>query len=259
MAKATISLSMTICNRQGYLRLAIDSILNQTYSDWQLILWDNASTDGANIIAREYRDLDRRIQLIEHSVNIGHPAALSRTIGLSNSKYIAWVDSDDILAPTALTETVEIMERQPECGMVYTQFMNIDKEGKKLGIGQICLIPYHHNRLLTNFICHHFRLIRRSCYDLVGGIRADCYLAEDYDLALKLSEVTKVIQLSKPLYYYRRHENSLSSIMAKPLIEASANWVREALIRRGYDKTFELVVGENSSFRLERKKKEKPS
>lgn len=249
---ATISLSMTIYNRQQYLRLAIDSILNQTYLDWELILWDNGSTDGATIVARQYANLDQRIRLIEHHSNIGHPAALSQTISLSDSKYLGWVDSDDILAPTALAETVAVLETDKNCGMVYTQHMNIDTEGKELGLGYRCLIPYHHNKLLTDFICHHFRLVRRSCYNLIGGIRPDCWYSEDYDLALKISEVTKIVQLHRPLYYYRLHADSLSGTLSEPLISAAATQVREALVRRGYDKIFKLIVDKKSGFRLER-------
>lgn len=247
-----IQLVMTVWNREKYLRTAIESVLSQSFADWELIVWDNYSTDSSTKIIEEFVARDSRIKAVYHSQNIGHPGALRIALADNTSDYLGWVDSDDILAPTALAETIALMDADRDCGMVYSQYMNIDAQGKELGIGSICLLSYHHNRLLTTFICHHFRLVRRSCYDLVGGVRADCWYAEDYDLALKLSEVTKIIQLRKPLYYYRRHVESLSGTGPEALVTASASYVREALIRRGYDKLFKLVVGEDSSFRLER-------
>jgi glycosyltransferase involved in cell wall biosynthesis len=242
---------MTIWNRQAYLRQAIESIVNQTYPHWQLILWDNNSTDKSNKIGAEYAAADKRITLVTSAENIGHAAALKSALALSNTPYLGWVDSDDILAPTALAETIALLEARALVGMVYTQHTDIDEQGQELGIGYRCLIPYHHNRLLTDFICHHFRLIRRSVYDAVGGVNVDLWQAEDYDLCLRLSEITQVAQIHKPLYYYRVHAEALSQSNQAGQIAHAAAAVRAALIRRGYDPIYKLVT--EGGFRLELK------
>lgn len=240
---------MTCFNRQRYLALAIESIIAQTYSHWELEIWDDCSTDNSLEIARSYAAIDRRIKTVPLPANIGHAPILAASTSKGTTPYLGWVDSDDLLAPTALAETIAILEAQPEVGMVYTQQMLIDEEGRELGLSKNSLVPYHHNRLLTDFLCHHFRLIRRTVFDSVGGVDPTCFSGENYDLALKISEVTKVWQLWQPLYYYRIHPQSVSAEHRDRQFQCAAEAVRQALARRGLDDTYWLDTSQGFSLK----------
>lgn len=244
-----ISLAMAVYNREDYLQQAIDSILAQTYPHWQLEIWDDGSTDRSLEIARTCASNSSRINVVPGQQNIGHARVLAASTSTKTTAYLGWVDSDDWLAPTALAETIAVLEAQPEVGMVYTQQMLVDESGQELGLSKNSGIPYHHNRLLTDFLCHHFRLIRRSTFEAVGGIDPAHYHAEDYDLVLRISEIAKVQQIARPLYYYRQHPQSLSSNHRPAQIEASAAVVRAALVRRGWADEYELVI-EAGKFQL---------
>ncbi|MEQ8466148.1 CHAT domain-containing protein [Coleofasciculus sp. E1-EBD-02] len=203
-----ISLVITTYNRERYLGAAIDSILAQTWGDFEVIVWDDGSTDRSVAIAQDYAKRDPRVRVIaaEHQ---GRGISLKRAIAQTTGSYIGWVDSDDWLAPTALAETAAILDTQPDVGMVYTDYQVINESGNVTGYGSRCRIPFSKEGMLQKFMTFHFRLIRRSVYDQVGGIDELFYYVEDYDLSLRLSELTDVYHLKKPLYYYRNHSDSI--------------------------------------------------
>lgn len=226
-----ISLIVTVYNRDRYLSAAIKSILNQTYADFELLIWDDGSTDHSVAVALHYARIDQRIRLIaaEHQ---GHVLALKAAHTEISGTYVGWVDSDDLLAPTALESTTAILDANPTLGMVYTDYWVINKAGRIKELGKRCRIPYSKNRLLVNFMTFHFRLLRRSLYEQVGGVDPGFPYAEDYDLCLKLAEVTQVHHLQKPLYYYRIHSETISRRHRLEQIENSKMAVAHALKRR---------------------------
>ena len=130
-----VSLVMTVYNRQKYLPQAIDSILTQTYPHWQLTIWDDGSTDtSSQKIGREYALSDARIRFIP-APHAGSQHALCAALANANNPYLGWVDSDDLLAPDALAATVEILDRYPNLGMVYTDHIIIDEKSRFQGLG----------------------------------------------------------------------------------------------------------------------------
>lgn len=244
-----VSLVMTVHNRENYLPQALDSILTQTYPHWHLTIWDDGSTDTSPAIAREYAGFDPRIRFIS-APHTGRQHALRAAIAATTREYLAFVDSDDLLAPDALAATVAILGANPQIGMVYTDHWLIDKRGQNLGLGARCQIPYSKERLLIDFMTFHFRLMRRDIYDLCGGIDLDFPQAEDYDLCLKVSEITEIYHLQQPLYYYRTHLDT-SSVQQRDLqIERSAAAVTNALVRRGLSDRYQLNVSPTGLFRL---------
>jgi glycosyltransferase involved in cell wall biosynthesis len=248
----TISLIMTCLNRQAYLAAAIESVLAQTYPHWSLEIRDDCSTDTSVQIAQAYADRDARITVVTTGENVGHAQQLAWGLADKTDPYLGWVDSDDLLAPTALAETVKLLEQQPDVGMVYTDHVDIDAQGNEHGLGFRCQYPYHHNLLLTQFICHHFRLIRRTAYDLVGGVDPNFFSGEDYDLCLKLSEQVKIVHLQQPLYFYRQHLDSASHLYQAKQFEIAKRVVDNALVRRGLADIYELVTTDGQ-FKLEPK------
>lgn len=252
VVKVPISLVITVYNRERYLEQAIESVLAQTRRDFELVIWDDGSTDSSVEIARRYAESDSRVRVIA-AEHLGRTRALKAAIAQTTGAYIGVVDSDDILRPAALEETAPVLDTYPEVGLIYTDYMVIDEAGNIKGQGQRSRIPYSKDRLLVDFMIFHFRLFRRSVYDQVGGIDESFDYAEDYDLCLRLCEATEVGHLQKPLYYYRDHEDSLSYQKQIEQILWSQKAIEQALKRRGLSDRFELKVRITGSFSIHQK------
>ncbi|MGK7947800.1 MAG: CHAT domain-containing protein [Xenococcaceae cyanobacterium] len=246
-----ISLIIVNYNRERYLKKAIASILEQTRIDWELLIWDDGSTDNSVEIAREYEQQDDRIKVIA-ATHQGVAKARKQAIDATTGDYIGWVDSDDWIADTALAETARVLDSNLGVGMVYTDYYDVNSRGKILGKGKRCNIPYSPQRLLVDFMTFHFRLIRREVYEKIGGINTNCEYAYDYDLCLRLSEVTKFKRISKVLYYYRYHGKNISYRQRKEQIQSSQQAINQALQRRGLADTYILKV-EGDRFYLRKK------
>jgi glycosyltransferase involved in cell wall biosynthesis len=251
--KVPISLVMTVYNRERYLTNAVESVLTQTREDFELLIWDDGSRDRSVEIARRYAKQDCRVRVVA-AEHLGRTRALKAAIAETTGIYIGLVDSDDVLGLTALQDTTAVLDTQKEVGLVYTDYMVIDEGGRIRGSGQRCRIPYSKERLLVNFMIFHFRLIRRSVYDSVGGINESFEYAEDYDLCLRLSEVTEVRQVKKPLYYYREHDFNISHQQQIEQILWSQKASALALERRGLSDRFEINVRIAGIFSLREKK-----
>lgn len=237
----TISIVITVYNRERYLEKAIESVLNQTFQDFELLIWDDGSTDSGVNIARHYAKLDQRVRVVaaEHQ---GMTGSLKGAFAMTTGAYIGWVDSDDLIAPTALEETKKVLDTIPQVGLVYTDYVVIDENDNIIGPGQRCCIPYSKERLLVDFMVFHFRLIRRNIFDLSGGIDSTCELIQDYDLCLRLSEITLVQHIQQPLYYYRKHPLQITHQQNLELIYSSLNAIERALQRRGLADRYKINV-----------------
>jgi hypothetical protein len=135
-----ISIVIVNYNRENYLGEAIASVLAQTWQDFELLIWDDGSTDESVAIANKYAQQDKRVRVVE-APHLGIAAAIKAAIAQTSGTYIGLVDSDDILAPTALAETAAVLNRHPKTGFVYTDYLNIDQEGNTvLNPGDI-LVP----------------------------------------------------------------------------------------------------------------------
>lgn len=246
-----VSLIVTCFNRSEYLAQTINSILNQTYTNFELIIWDDASTDDSVKIAKKYQRLDSRIKLVEQKINQGFTKSIADAVASTEGKYLGWVDSDDLLHPQALAKTVELLDTRSSVGMVYTDRLIIDESNNSLGLDPRSSIPYSQGNLLLNFMTFHFRLIRREIYELAGGINTDFTTAQDYDLCLRISEITKIEQIKQPLYFYRQHSNSISSSREFEQIACTRTAINHALIRRGLSPSVELKLKLKPKFILQ--------
>lgn len=239
----SISISLIVVNFNGelYLAEAIASVLSQTRRDFELLIWDDGSSDRSVEIARSYARQDSRIRVIA-AQHQGIAQARKDAIANTKGKYLGWVDSDDWLAPTALAETGDILDNNLTTGMVYTDYYDVDSQGTVKEKGKRCNIPYSPQRLLVDFMTFHFRLIRREVYDRIGGIDPNYQFVYDYDLCLRLSEVTTVQRVQKPLYYYRYHQQSRSAKYHQARIDWSQQAISNALKRRGLADEWQIQV-----------------
>jgi glycosyltransferase involved in cell wall biosynthesis len=250
----SISIVITVYNRSHYLGTAIESVLNQTHHDFELVIWDDASTDNSLDIAYQYAERDKRIRVIAAEQNRGCSPAIKAAVAATTGDYIGWVDSDDMLVKSAIEETSLILNNHPQVGLVYTDYELMDSEGNLHGLGPRCQIPYSKEGLLVNLMTFHFRLIRRSVYDAVGGVDDSFDRGEDYDLCLKLSEITEVYHIAKPLYYYRRHNSNVTNDNFKNIYWAQKA-INDALKRRGLYKDYELDTHITAFFSIKPKLK----
>src|SRR4028118_1983702 len=247
-----ISIVMTVYTRERYLKAAIESVLSQTYPNFEFLIWDDGSTDNSLNIARNYAKLDPRIKVLaaEHR---GVSYSLMVAIRETAFPYFGCVDSDDLLVPKALAETVPLLDANPQVGVVYTNYLLIDENDCVGGEGPLCQIPYSPQQLLVDPIVFHFRLIRRSAYNSCGGVDPKFASAFDYELCLRLSEVTEIRKINKPLYYYRIHQHNFSRHHRAEQIILCRTAVEQALQRRGLADKLELGVELVAQFRLRKK------
>jgi glycosyltransferase involved in cell wall biosynthesis len=247
-----VSLLLSMYNREAFVAQAIKSVLAQTFRDFELLVWEDASTDRTLAVAREAARDDPRVQIIagEHAGVVG---ALNQLASRAQGEYIGWLDSDDALAPLALAETIQVLDSSPDVGMVYTNYITMDEAGKQGGLGKRCQIPYSKDRLLIDFMTFHFRLLRKSLWDKLGGFDPLAETAEDYDLCLRISEVTEIRHVPKALYIYRVHTNSISTQRRIEQIQASQRAIERALVRRKMDQHYQLNVEIIGRFQLRRK------
>ncbi|HEX6765235.1 MAG TPA: glycosyltransferase [Polyangiaceae bacterium] len=235
------SLVVPCFNRERYVGATIGSILRQTHEDFELVIWDDGSTDRSAEVAEEAARGDSRVRVVR-AQHRGVAASLNAAVRELHGQYIGWVDSDDALAPKALERTVAVLERRPKVGMVYTRYLVMNENGDVLGHGKRSVVPYSRQRLLTTFMTFHFRLMRREVFELVGGLDETLDSAEDYDLCLKLSEVTDIEHVAEALYLYRVHDDSHSQARRVEQIHASRDVIQRALERRGLADRYEAHV-----------------
>jgi filamentous hemagglutinin family protein len=206
-----------------------------------LLVWDDGSTDCSVEIAQHYARQDARVRVVA-AQHQGRVRALKDAIAHTTGTYIGFVDSDDILAPTALEETAAILDAHPATGLVYTDYLVMNESGEVKGYGNRCRLPYSPAGLLRKFMTFHFRLIRRTVFEQVGGINESFYVSEDYELCLRLSEVTQVQRVSKPLYYYRVHKASISQQQKAEQNRFALIAIKQAIARRQRADNFPVTL-----------------
>lgn len=241
---------MAVYNRDRYLAGAIDSVLCQSFSDWELHIVDDCSTDNSLAIAQDYADRDPRIKVYAQRPNRGCGYSLRSALSQCNAQYLGWLDSDDELMPTALETMVRYLNDHPGAGMVYSKYHTMDLNGHDTGLGYRCGIPYSPDRLLVDLMIFHFHVIRSDDYHRVGGMNPELTAALDYDFCLRASEAMRIDSVPEVLYRYRQHADSMSVKDRTVQIEHSKQAIERALARRGMSETHRLEI--QTRFRLER-------
>lgn len=206
----TITVLMPVYNGETYLREAIDSILNQTYTDFEFLIINDGSSDATVSIIQEYTD--SRIRLVHNEKNMGLIATLNKGFELARGKYIARMDADDISLPERLEKQIDFMENNPEIGICGTWFDTFDKTGLTGGAryaenhDEICL-----KHLYQIHLSHGTAIIRKTVIDNLGlRFDPDFAHAEDYELFTRMSSHTRLANLQFVGYKVRHHENEVS-------------------------------------------------
>lgn len=206
---------MSVHNGEAYLRASIDSILEQSYGDFEFLIIDDASTDRTPAILDAYAGKDERIRISRNLENLGLTASLNRGLELAQGEFIARQDADDISLPMRLDVQRRILESDPEVVLVSGRIEMIDEAGKITGKVRPArhasepVIPWI--LLFYNYLSgHSLATFRRAPVMQLGGYDPGFRQSQDYDLWLRLSRVGKIRVPELMLLQLRMHEESIS-------------------------------------------------
>lgn len=210
MDKPMVTVLMSVYNGERFLREAIDSILDQTFTNFEFLIVNDGSTDKSVEIIESYKDT--RIRLINNEKNLKLIASLNKGISLARGKYIARMDCDDISMPDRLEKEVNFLESSLDYGLVGTYYTVIDGEGKE----QYNVSYPSSNELIKLFLSLNCPLAHGSIMgrtelfkqNLYGS--EESYAVEDYELWTRMSKVTKIHNIPEYLFKYRVYGESFS-------------------------------------------------
>ena len=202
---------MAIYNGEKYLKEAIDSILGQTYTNFEFIIVNDGSTDSSRDIISSYKD--KRILLIDNEYNMGLIKSLNKGLNYARGKYLARMDADDISLPKRFEEQLKIM-RDFEVDVCGTGMQLINKEGKYIGrLGPTSIVYSDIPASILNnstWLLHPTIMMKSSVLQKVGGYNPRAWHVEDSDLwARLLIEKNKLIVVPEKLVKYRKHDEQI--------------------------------------------------
>jgi glycosyltransferase involved in cell wall biosynthesis len=233
-----ISVLMSVYNGEKYLRPAVDSILCQSFQDFEFIIIDDGSTDRSSEILASYEAKDSRIRIIK-TPNQGLTKSLNLGLTYCQGRYVARMDADDLSLPDRFAKQVAFLDKSNETVAVGTGVEFIDEDGEALGVRERRItheeLEKAHLSGLSGRIMHPSVMLRATAVMEVGGYREDLSAAQDYDLFLRLGEIGRIGNLPDVLLRYRMHLVSVSSTKSEEQYEAVCQSLRDAFLRRGLD------------------------
>lgn len=212
-----VSIIMLTYNRANYIELAIRSVLDQTYQNWELWVLDDGSTDNTPDIMKRYAS-DARIKYVQDPVNKGLGRKRLESLSFPTGTYIAIVDSDDMwIDNSKLAAQVAHLEANPLVAVVGTQITLIDAEGIQFGTGNYLLDDksIRNKILVRNQFAHSSVMMRKSMTDKTAGYRAEYAPSEDLDLFLQLGQLGTFANLPGTMLAYRVHKKGESALKSK--------------------------------------------
>lgn len=224
------SVIMSVYNtKEEYLREAIESILNQTFKDFEFIIFDDASNITTKSIIKSYHD--ERIVLIENSNNVGLTVNLNKGLDLSKGRYIVRMDADDVSYPNRLEETIAYLEKNKDVNILGT-YVRWEKRTAK-SYGRISRKARKVLFLITNAGPVHSSTVIRKSFLEKYELKYDEYYtnAQDYELWTRCIDRTDIVIYPKPLLYYRVHHGQVSGAQRNQQ-ENYANQIRSVLFKR---------------------------
>ena len=206
-----VSVAMGVYNCAATLPEAIDSLLTQTYTDWELVMCDDGSTDDTAAVALSYCErYPEKIRLVSNKRNLGLNKTLNHCLRECRGEYIARMDGDDISLPERFEREVEFLATHPEYAIVSTQMVYFDENGDFM-VGTGGGEPNLRGMAKGSPHCHAPCMVRREAYEAVGGYaeRDDRLRVEDWDLWLRMYELGyRGYNLNLPLYKMRDDRNA---------------------------------------------------
>lgn len=208
--KPRVSIGMPVYNGENFLKQAIDSLLSQTFEDFELIVSDNASTDRTEEICRKYATRDRRIRYYRNQKNLGAASNFNCVFELSRGEYFKWAAHDDICAPSFIAECVEVLDRDESVVLCYPKTKLINEDGDLIGVSYKPLRRINASEPQQRFQDILFHAV--WCFEVFGLMRTDVlrktsliekYYGSDKVLLAQLSLLGRFQEIEKDLFFRR--------------------------------------------------------
>lgn len=224
-APPRVSMVMPVHNGARWLADAIGSILAQDFTDFELILVDDASQDMSPAIMADAAARDPRVRLVTLETNAGLPGALNHGFAAARGALHSWTSDDNLLRPRMLGRLAATLDAHPEADVAYADFTLIDEDGTELGRSRVGPIErlLHGNNIGACF------LYRARVTEALGGYDTALFGVEDYDFWLRAAQRFAFVALHEDLYLYRKHGGSLTSQRAERIQALTAEIVERAL------------------------------
>jgi glycosyltransferase involved in cell wall biosynthesis len=242
MTTPALSVVMSAYNAQRYLREAVDSVLRQTFRDFELVVIDDGSKDSTRSILAEYEDRDNRVKVISRA-NKGLTVSLNEGLSHAKAPLIARMDADDVCLPQRFEKQVAFLKANPNVVLVGSRVELIDPYGVHIGNVDY---PADHAAITAGLlngeggiVPHPAAIYRAEAVRRVGGYREQFNNSEDLDLWLRLGEVGEIANLPEILLQYRRDLGSVSHTKRDNQLRLKSIILAEAYDRRGLPKPAE--------------------
>lgn len=223
-------------NNAKFLKECIDSVLLQTYTNFEVIFVDDGSLDQSLEIIQNYKELDDRIKIFSNGINKGVGFTKNRMIVESSGEICGILDSDDYLRHDTLELMVKAHQEHPDASVIYSSTVYFDEGGPIEGVYRKTAAQPKNTSVLDESQISHLVTFKKQCYDKTIGINRYLKGAEDLDLYILLEEVGKIQHLDEDLYFHRMHSGGISQGSNKDYMADWAFIVRSShLIRRGKD------------------------
>ena len=232
-----ISIVLPVFNGEKYLESSLESCLNQSYSNIELIIVNDCSTDSTLQIAKKYASVDNRVKIINNKENKKLPASLNIGHIVSKGEYITWTSDDNEYELHALEMLLSELVKN-EADIVYSDIIQIDEFGEK--VRDVSFIGLE-NILFGNYIGSCF-LYKREVFIRNKGYDESLFLVEDYDFWLRASLHSSYHQIKEKLYKYRLHNDSLTSDIR---LNEYKNGLFETNIRKMYNNFSKMLLTKN--------------
>ncbi|HEY9046532.1 MAG TPA: glycosyltransferase [Ohtaekwangia sp.] len=225
---AKIFIFIPAYNSAKYISEAIDSVLSQTFTDWELLIIDDASGDDTFSIAQSYSARNSRIKALKNESNLGMLANWNKGISFCNAPYFVKLDADDIWHPEILQSSLDILEAIPEVALVFTKYITIDSNGRITG-NEMQLPDFAREKPfscvpLVNLGAHKMlgfpvlrqglSIIRKKVFDEIGVyahlLTPETQASTDTEFYFRVGCHYQIYCIDRTLYYYRVHESSIS-------------------------------------------------
>lgn len=214
-----ISVLLSVYNAEKYVAIAIESILNQTFADFELVVIDDCSSDSSWEIVQNYTRQDKRIVALKNEVNLGGCKTLIKGLTLCKGKYYARLDNDDWSYPDRLEKQFNFMESHPEVGIVGGTMEIINERGEVIGKRKYNLSDHEIRKKIFRYspFSHPLVMIRKSIIDKVGGYNPSYAPADDYELYFRIGRVASFANLADVLLQYRTTPGSITFNQTKKM------------------------------------------
>ena len=207
-----VSVIIPVFNGEKYIREAIDSVLNQTFKDFEVIVIDDGSKDNTLSIIKEYKSKIRW----KSQENRGQASATNEGIKMAEGEYIAYLDADDVCMPERLEVEAEYLDDHLDVGLVYSSYCQMNSVGE---VERVVKALPHNNFLLLqkDYIARSSVVHRKNCLDEVGLFDESITGDDDWDMWIRISEKFGIGYVERPLVKYRVHGEQISLVRPKKL------------------------------------------